>query len=351
MPVRPNLLERLVLFRLDRGPAPMLDLIGAAGFEAVALALEIDLFETLAAAGGGLTASDLADRTDADADGLARLADFLVVTGYLAADGDRYRLTGMTETWLLDGAADLGPFFTFWHDQVLPFWRHELETAVRTGAPSRTLYDALDEDPARWRLAQAGFRSAASVVIDDVVDAVSVPDGPATLIDVGGGHGRFAAELCRRHPALSATVFDTPAAVAAVEADWPDDLDGRLATRAGDYTTDDLGTGYDLALVFNVIHAHDPAANVALFERVADALAPGGRVVVLDQWANSGRSAVGRAALAFIALNYLVTLAGDVYSHEAVASWLREAGFSAVRRTSVGPLSGLAVVEATTPVE
>lgn len=351
MPVRPNLVERLALFRLHRAPAPMLDLIDAAGFEAVSLALDLDVFGALADADEPLDAGALAERTDADPDGVARLCEFLAVEGYLSSRDGGYALAGMTEAWLLDGSpTDLGPFLAFWDELVFPFWQRELETAVRTGAPSQTLYEWLDESPERWAVAQAGFRASASLVVDDVVDAVSVPDGAERLIDVGGGHGLFAFELCRRHPDLAATVFDVPGAIATIEEDVPDDLDGRLTLRSGDYESDDLGSGFDVALLFNVVHAHAPAENVALFERVADALAPGGRLVVLDQWAGSGRSPVGRAALRFVALTYLVTLGADVYSHETVASWLREAGFADVGRTSVGPLSGLAVVEATNSV-
>lgn len=180
-----------------------------------------------------------------------------------------------------------------------------------------------------------------------MADAVTVPAGPARLVDVGGGHGLYAMELCRRHPELSATVFDLPGAVETLEDDVPEPLADRVDTRAGDYLHDDLGDGDDLALVFNVVHAHAPEENVALFERVAETLAPGGRIVVLDQWEGSGRTPVGRASLRFVALTYLTTLGAAVYAHEEVAGWLSEAGFSDVRRRSVGPLSGLAVVEAT----
>lgn len=53
---------------------------------------------------------------------------------------------------------------------------------------------------------------------------------------------------------------------------------------------DNFGEGYDLALLFNVIHAHDPAENIALLKRTADTLGPNGRVIVLDQWEGSGRT-------------------------------------------------------------
>lgn len=348
MPVTPNFLERLVLFRLNKGPAPMLDLFGAAGFESVSLALDLDLFEQIADAETPLTAATLADRLDAHPDGIALLCNFLVAEGYLAGTEDGYRLTRMTETWLLaEAETNVGPWLTFWHELVFPFWERELETAVREGEPSQSIYEWFDEEPGRWEIAQDGFRATASLLVDDVADAVTVPDGDARLVDVGGGHGLYATELCRRHPDLSATIFDVEGAVEAVGDEIPEELSGRIGTRAGDYLADDLGDGYDLALLFNVVHAHDPAENTALFERVADSLAPGGRIVVLDQWEGSGRTPVSRAGLRFVALTYLTTLGATVYPHEEVTSWLRDAGFADVSRKSVGPLSGLALVEAT----
>lgn len=326
----------------------MLDLFGAASFESVTLALDLDLFRTVARAERPLTASELADRLDGHPDGIATLCDFLVTVGYLAQDGERYRLTGMTESWLLpDSGTDMGPWLTFWNDLVFPFWEREFETAIREGAPSESIYEWFDGEPGRWETAQAGFRAAASLIVDDVVETVTVPEGQARLLDVGGGHGLYSMELCRRYPDLSATVFDLPGAIEAMRDDVPAELSGRLTTRTGDFWTDDLGEGYDLALLFNVVHAHGPAENTALLERVADALAPGGRVVVLDQWEGRGRTPVGRTGLRFVALTYLTTLGATVYTHEDVSSWLRAAGFTSIQRHSVGPVAGVGVVEAT----
>ncbi|MGB9956291.1 methyltransferase [Haloferax prahovense] len=348
MPVRPNFLERLVLHRLNRGPAPLLDLFGAAGFESLALALDIGVLEALADADEPLSASALAARVNAHPDGLAMLCDFLVTEGYLSTADDGYGLTAMTESWLLARSeTNMGPWFTFWDELVFPFWERELETAVREGEPSQTIYEWFDEEPARWETAQDGFRATASLLVDDVVEAMTVPPGATRLVDIGGGHGLYAFELCRRHPNLSAIVFDVPGAVETLRNDVPPDVVDSIDTRAGDYRTDDLGDEYDVALLFNVIHAHDPAENRALFERVADALAPGGRLVVLDQWEGSGRTPVSRAGLRFVALTYLTTLGATVYSTDEVRSWLRAAGFSGVEQRGVGPLPGVAILEAT----
>ncbi|MBX0325979.1 hypothetical protein EGH21_23465 [Halomicroarcula sp. F13] len=348
MPVNPNFLERLVLLRLNKGPAPMLDLFGAASFESVSLALDLGLFELVADAETPLTASTLADRIDAHPDGIAMLCNFLVTEDYLSTSEDGYRLTKMTETWLLaDSETNMGPWLTFWNELVFPFWERELETAIREGEPSQSIYEWFDEEPERWEIAQDGFRATASLLVDDVVDAVSIPDGSTQLIDIGGGHGLYTVELCRRHSDIVATIFDVQGAIEAINDEIPAELAERVSVQTGDYHTDDLGDGFDLALLFNVIHAHDPAENTALFERVADSLAPNGRIIVLDQWEGSGRTPVSRAGLRFVALTYLTTLGATVYAHEEVMSWLREAGFTDVSRQSVGPLSGLALIEAT----
>lgn len=351
MPVEPNVLERLLLFRLDRGPAPMLDLFGAAGFEAVTLAIDLGVFEALADAEGRPIA-DVATRVDADREGLAALLGFLDALGYVAETGTGYRNTRMTTRWLTDDeGTNVAPWLTFWDELVLPFWEEELAEAVREGSPSRTLYEWFDEEPDRWRTAQRGFRAAASVLVDEVARKTTVPPGATELLDVGGGHGLYAIELCRRHPALSATVFDLPDALdVAREEITAAGLGDRIETRGGDYLTDDLGGGYDVVLAFNVVHAHDGPTNAALFERIADALAPGGRVAVLDQLAGTARTPVGRAGQEFVRLTYTATLGARTYPADEVAAWLRAAGLRNVERTAIrraGP--GNDLVEATKP--
>ena len=348
MPLNPNFLERLLLFGLERAPSPMLDLFGAGSFETVALASELGLFEVLG--DDELSRAELAAALDADERGLGSFLGYLEAQGYVAEDGGYYRNTTTSRKWLADrDGTNVGPWFVFWCELVFPFWSDHLETVVREGAPPKTIYEWFDEEPSRWNLAQRGFRSAASVLADEVGRKVDVSGDATRLLDVGGGHGLYAVELCRRRPGLSATVFDYPEALAlAREEIRAAGLGDRMDVRGGDYWTDDMGDGYDLALVFNVIHAHDAAENVRLFERVADALAPGGRIVVLDQFEGSARTPVGAAGLNFVGLTYHVTLGAEVHPYESVVDWLRSAGFEDVGRTSIrraGP--GNALVQAT----
>ncbi len=313
----------------------MLDLFGAAGFEAVALAVDVGLFEALS--DDPQTAAELADRIDAHEDGVRALLGFLDAQGYVRERDGRYRNTRMTTKWVTSGSStSVASWLTFWDDLVFPFWEENLEAAVRTGEPPETLYEWLGDDEKRWETTQRGFRAAASVVVDEVVDAVDIPEGASAVLDVGGGHGLFAVELCRSRPGLSATVVDRPAALGLARETAADaGLDDRVTTRGADYLREDLGDGYDLALAFNVVHAHDRDETVRLFERAHDALDPGGRIAVLDQFVGSARTPVGRAGLGFVALTYLVTLGASLPAFDEVAAWLGDAGFEGIERTAI----------------
>jgi 2-polyprenyl-3-methyl-5-hydroxy-6-metoxy-1,4-benzoquinol methylase len=344
MPLAPNALERLVLLRLNRGPGPLLDLVGGAGERAVGLALDLGVFEALA--DKPATLSDLADWVDCDPDGLTPLLGFLAALGYVSRDGDRYANTAMTEAWLLDESVSIAPWLEFWEDVAFPFWDDNLEPAVRTGAPPQTLYEWLDDHPEHWRATHEGFRAAAAVLAPIVVPKLDLPEG-ARVLDVGGGHGLYAAELAAQNPELTVTVFDTEhAREVAAETANRHGVDYRLTFAAGDYTTDALGEGYDAALLFNVVHAHDGPETVALLERVRTALRPGGRLYVLDQFEGTTRTPVGRATVGFVDLTYLVTLGQGAHDIEDVEAWLTESGFSVEEQESFLTAPGLSLLVA-----
>lgn len=350
MPVRPNVLERLLLYRLHRAPAPMLDLAGAGGLRAVTAAADLGVFESLAVEPA--TPRALARRLDCEESAMEMLLGFLAALGYVSGSGGRYGLTATTERWLLaESDVDLTPWLRFWTDLVLPFWDEHVESALREGGPPETIYEWLDDRPGGWRTAQAGFLAAARLTADEVVAAATVPRGATALLDVGGGHGLYSVRFCQAHPALAATVFDRPPALdLAREQVAEAGLEGRIECRGGDYTTDDLGMGsgdgYDLAMLFNVVHAHSPGENRALVGRVADALAPGGRVVVMDQFEGSARMPVARAGIGLVGLTYLVTLGARVYPADEVGEWLADSGFGAVERTGLRSAPGVSLLEA-----
>lgn len=343
MPIVPNTLERLAFLRLNRGPGPFLDLLSTGSFHAVTAAYELGVFETLER--GPRSVADVAAAVEADPAVLGSLCELLVAAGYLRERSGTYRNTRLTHRWLTEAeGTDMGPWLVAWDRVVLPYWTEEFETALHEGRPSVDIYTWAAET-GRADTLHAGFRAAARLARDAALRVVGVPDGDARLLDVGGGHGLYAAAFAVENPALEATVLDSEAARGTfTDTVAREGVADRVAFRTADYLVDDLGTDHDLALVFNVLHAHDPETNRELLGRVRESLAPGGRVAVMEEFTGEGPTPIARTATRFVDLTYRVTLGARTYPSADVEGWLRDAGFENVRtertRTGVGFVLG-----------
>jgi hypothetical protein len=99
-------------------------------------------------------------------------------------------------------------------------------------------------------------------------------DQVRTMVDVGGGTGSMLVALLRRHPRVHGILVDLPGTVArATTAD-------RMSV-SGQSFFDPLPAGADLYLLRKVLNDWPDEPTVAILRRCAEAVAPGGRVVVL----------------------------------------------------------------------
>lgn len=180
-----------------------------------------------------------------------------------------------------------------------------------------------------------------------LAEAVGI-GGARRLLDVGGGPGTYAAAFLRAAPGLTATLFDLPPVVEiAREKLGEAGLLGRVALVAGDFGTDELPGGHDLAWLSAIIHQNGPAQNDALYGRIFRALSPGGRLVVRDHVMEPDRTRPRAGAL--FAINMLVgTENGGTYTFEEIREGLEKAGFVRVRELRAGERMD-ALVEAFRP--
>jgi hypothetical protein len=105
-------------------------------------------------------------------------------------------------------------------------------------------------------------------------------------------------------------------------------LSERVATRAGDFFVDDMGAGYDVALLFDIVHLFTPEMNATLLKRVAKAPNPGGMIVIFDQLLGGEFGKVLKSGHAFYDLLFLITTGGQLYTFDEVSSMLSASGFS-----------------------
>jgi demethylspheroidene O-methyltransferase len=153
------------------------------------------------------------------------------------------------------------------------------------------------------------------------------------VLDVGGGEGTFAAAVARRHAALTLTVFDLPAVTErATRCVAATGLAQRLSVIGGDFLKDDLPRGADLVTLVRVIHDHDDAAALRLLRNVADALPPGGVILIAEPLAEErGYERVGHA---YFGMYLFVMGSGRSRSAEQLSRLLMDAGFQTPRQVS-----------------
>lgn len=163
--------------------------------------------------------------------------------------------------------------------------------------------------------------------------------GRTHLLDIGGGPGTYAIHFCQANPRLRATLFDRsttePIAAATVRQYG---MEERIRFTSGDFTTDPLPKGdYDVVWMSHVLHGLGPDASTALIGKCAEALTPGGMILIHDFFLDETKDGPEFAAL--FALNMLVNNpAGRTYSEGEVRDMLLQAGVVGIRRFSpLGP--------------
>jgi len=108
--------------------------------------------------------------------------------------------------------------------------------------------------------------------------------GYRRMLDVGGNSGEFALQLCRRHPALQATVFDLPLVCEiGMEHLLAEPENARIGFIKGDLRTDALPPGYDLISFKSMLHDWPEAQALEFLARAAEALAPGGTLLIFER--------------------------------------------------------------------
>ena len=339
MPIQPNLLERTAFFTLNQAPAVMLDLAGAISYQALSTAVGLGVFDALAAR--PMTAAELARTLEAQPRGVEALLAALAATGYVEARDGYYANSTMTHKWIVeDGAFNGRSMLRFWDAALKTLWPNAADV-IRTGERPVNVYEWVESDPALNFSFQQSLVAPALLSGTDIARKLALPPSATCLLDVGGGHGVFSIMMCKTYPNLRATVIDSPVAleVAAGHIDRHGMAD-RVSLLPGDMWQLDWGEGYDVVLLFNLLHHFDTVTNKNLLHRAHAALNPGGVVAILDQIAGKVQGSATNAVISLVALMYYVYADGRVFEHDELSEMLAGSGFADVRYHRFAKLPG-----------
>lgn len=339
-----SLAERALL-RLGVIPAPLVDVMQHTAYRLLLAAHRLGVLAALDA--GPRDLASLSAELEANPASLEPFLDLLRRLGYVSLRDGRYSNTAVTRRWLsAESPRSLLGIVDFLDDHMRR-WEH-LEATIKAGEPPFTAYDYYRAHPDRWPAFHAGQRAIALFTVEEAARKARLRDGALRLLDVGGSHGLYTIVLCRRYPALTAVIYDWPDGVAAAHAEIArTGMGERITTQTGDFLADDLGSGYDVALLGNIIHGHKPPAIRALLRRVHAALNDGGTLLIVDQVKlRQPFTPFAGYAAGITGLLLLNELGGGLYPYAQVRAWLLESGYRDVRVRRLLSTPGFALIQA-----
>lgn len=303
---------------------------------AVLTAHELEIFTALA--DDAVTAEELADRIGCPPRSTELLANALVALGLLEKSAGRFANGHFARHHLVRSRGnDLSGYLS--HHAIL--WRRwsELTETVRAG---RGRPREADMPPDATRAFIMAMHASSSHWASRVVDRLDL-SGVKRILDVGGGSGDYAYAILNRLPEATAVIFDLPNVVPiTMECAQLAGVADRVETRAGSYWEDELGEGFDLAIVSNVLHSTSPEGCLTILHKTFRALAPGGRIVVHDFVLDDDATRPEWAAL--FSLNMLSAGSeGRSYTQAELLSFVAEAGFQDAYYTPCSDDTGIVV--------
>ena len=191
-------------------------------------------------------------------------------------------------------------------------YREGLESAMEREASARFL-----------TLALAGRARNVAPHLARVVDLHEC----RTLLDVGGGTGIYSIACLQANPRLRAIVWDRPEVLkVAREMAAEHGVIQRMDFLPGDMFADPVPAA-DAMLLSNVLHDWDVPECRRLIRRCAEALSPGGRLLIHDVFLNDAHD--GPLPIALYSASLFSLTEGRAYSAAEYRQWLGEVGLRA----------------------
>jgi ubiquinone/menaquinone biosynthesis C-methylase UbiE len=322
------------------GPSPQLFFQTANAYQrthALKAAVDLDLFSALGE--GKDTAEALAQRCGAAERGVRILADYLTIQGFIAKEGNRYRLTSDSAVFLDHRSpAYLGSVLGFLHAPKFIEAFQNLTEAVRQGGTVvREAGTVAPEHPLWVEYAKSMIPLMAKPAEEVALLASRTQSDIKKVLDIAAGHGLFGIEIAKCYPNAEIVALDWPNVLTVAQhLARQAGVQDRYRTIPGDALQTEFGTGYDLVLLTNFLHHFSAVGCEALLRKIYQCLEPGGRVLTLELVPNDDRitpPSVAECSLMMLA----TTPEGDTYTFKEFERMFHAAGFG---RTELHSMPG-----------
>jgi SAM-dependent methyltransferase len=309
-------------------PSDLLQLSGGY-WSACALhaAVKLDVFTHLSP--GNLTAMEISCLTGCDERAMMMLFNALAALELLRKTGDTYCATPFSAEYLSKKSDKYIGHIIMHHHHLMSGW-NRLDEAVKSGEPVRASSSHSDDETARESFLMGMFNMA-SMSAPLIVPKIDL-SGRTRLLDLGGGPGTYSIHFCKHNPELNAFIFDRPTTRFFAEQTLERfKLSDRITFLSGDIITDDIGSGYDVVWISQLLHSEGPGGAAIMLRKAVKALLPGGLLLIQEFMLDDNHASPPFPAL--FSLNMLIgTAAGQSYSEGELAEMMREAGLKDIKR-------------------
>ena len=272
--------------------------------------------------------------------------DTLVALKFLDREGDgddaKYSNTAETAMFLdRKSPAFMGGFLEMAHDRLYPFWGN-LADGLKSGqAQNETkdggkgVFEELYSQPERLEQfmdAMAGISAGNFQAFAEKFDFSKYK----TLTDVGGATGLLSMLVAKRHPHMTCTTTDLPAAVEIAKKKIAEaGLTDRVKAEPVDFFKDEIPPA-DVVTMGMILHDWNLEKKMMLIRKAYDALPEGGAFVVVETLIDDARRE--NAFGLMMSLNMIIEF-GEAFDYTGADfdKWCREVGF---KRTEVIHLAG-----------
>ena len=290
-------------------------------------AVKVGIFEALGE--GVRTAAEVAADLDLDARAVDVVMCALAAAEILVPRGEGFAIDPGARPYLLAGSPETLVSIIGHNKSMLKSWV-QLEDVLRTGTPAPRDERTIEEMEDFIR----GMENVSRRTSLEVADKVDFTNAER-LLDLGGGPGTAALAFARANVGLECVVFDLdgPVVIARQQIQQAG-MEDRVTTRVGDFLVDDLGEGFDVVYISNIIHQLSPTETRMLLEKARQALVQGGRVLIKDFFLEDSRIAPPWAAQ--FSVNMLVhTEGGKSYTFTEIGDLLAQTGFSSLETVPI----------------
>jgi SAM-dependent methyltransferase len=207
--------------------------------------------------------------------------NILTLGGYFKYEHGKFSLTKLSKKWCLKESPNNVYNQVRFQNEIMWDEMNYLEEFLKTGK-GLAVHDTYTEE--QWHLYQLAMEDEARITARTAPKMTPMPSNPGEMLDIGGSHGLYCVELCRKYPTLKATILELPQAVEKARPILEKfNMGDRINYWIGNALRDDFGENrYDLILMSSLMHHFSSEQNIAVSKKAAKALKPGGYFVIQD---------------------------------------------------------------------